>query len=335
MTLRPATLEAIEDAHGFAGTYRGYLSTHLPMAVVALEAMGADDARIAAWAADYSRKLEPINQPAHELYARWVEFFAARLAQHSPGAVLREWIPRFTPAIGSAAFHCAIRTAYALEAGASAELAHALAYWVVAYQVLPAFSSPGGTKSPGEVLAAIAADASRAGRRTEGRNIAQRALSASQLPEFAGWVAAADPARVDLDSLAADVIRAYRASGDFTVLHGVTGTHAARVLSPYLAPEAPVFLWRAIVAAYVGTGAPTVRGELEGDASLDWPAIHAAAIRCDDEHDIKLAYTCWREWQRTRDDTYRRAASVRVAHAAKTGVRPRFSAVAENSGSDP
>ena len=34
-----------------------------------------------------------------------------------------------TPGIGAAAFHGAIRTAYALESASRTELAHALAYW--------------------------------------------------------------------------------------------------------------------------------------------------------------------------------------------------------------
>jgi hypothetical protein len=36
-------------------------------------------------------------------------------------------------------------------------------------------------------------------------------------------------------------------------------------------------------------------------------------VRREDEHDIKLAYSCWREWQHRGDDLYRRAASARVA----------------------
>jgi hypothetical protein len=40
-----------------------------------------------------------------------------------------------------------------------------------------------------------------------------------------------------------------------------------------------------------------------------------------DEHGIKLAYSCWREWQRSGDDLYRRAASVRVAHAQSEAAR--------------
>jgi hypothetical protein len=68
------------------------------------------------------------------------------------------------------------------------------------------------------------------------------------------------------------------------------------------------------VATYIGAGAPPVEGwALKGDDSLDWPAIHARAVKREDEHDIKLAYSCWREWQHRGDDLYRRAASARVS----------------------
>jgi hypothetical protein len=96
----------------------------------------------------------------------------------------------------------------------------------------------------------------------------------------------------------------------------VTGIHAFRVLGPYASDSGAALqdLWPALVATYVGAGAPPVEGwGLEGDDSLDWPAIHARAVKREDEHDIKLAYSCWREWQYRGDDLYRRAASARVA----------------------
>jgi hypothetical protein len=43
--------------------------------------------------------------------------------------------------------------------------------------------------------------------------------------------------------------------------------------------------------------------------------LDAYAVCCDDEHDVKLAYRCWREWQARGDDLYRRCASARVCEA--------------------
>ena len=333
MSIRTGTLRLIEDAHRFGASYRGGLASHLPMALLALDAMGASDERIEAYAKGYAAQLEPMPPQGDAIAAgdeqrflgssaafpSWVSYFSARIAAAGRDAVMREWTTRLVPGIGSAAFHGVIRTAYALDAGSDAELAHALAYWASAYEPLHQFSTPAGKRTPAEILAQISKDAGLAGKKLPGRSIAGRMVAASRLREFGGWVAAADPSRLDLDGLAAAMIRAYAATGDFTMLHGVTGTHAARALLRHVdSPTALVgALWRALLAAYVGVGAPAVSGwKLEGDDKLDWPAIHERACARDDEHDVKITYSCWRGWQWTGDDLYRRVASAVVSRAA-------------------
>lgn len=333
MTLRDTTIALIEDAHRFSAFYGGYLANHLPMTLVALDAMGAADERIAAYAARYAAQLEPMPPAAEAIgagdeqrflgssaaFPAWVSYFMARVAGEGRERVLREWIARLTPGIGSGAFHGVIRTAYALDSGSDAELAHGLAYWASAYEPLHQFSTPAGKRTPAEVLAQVSKEAGQSGKKLPGRSIAGRMLAASRLREFGGWVGAADPARLDLDGLAAAMIRAYAATGDFTLLHAVTGTHAARALLRYV--ESPTALvgahWRALLAAYVGVGAPAVSGwKLEGDDKLDWPSIHERACGRDDEHDVKITYSCWRGWQWTGDDLYRRVASAVVSRTA-------------------
>ena len=123
--------------------------------------------------------------------------------------------------------------------------------------------------------------------------------------------------------MAAALIRAYAASGDFTLLHGVTGTHALRLLAPYAADprRAIAHLWQAVVAAYLGAGSPAVDGwGVEGSDALAWDEIRERAAGCDDEHDVKLAYSCWREGAHYRDDLYRRVASSRVCHALRESM---------------
>ena len=328
--IRPATRERIEAAHRFSAFYRTYLASHYPMALVSLDAMGADDAALDRFGAHYLANLEPIgravvtiapgDEAAHlgspRAFPEWVAYFDAAIAADGTDDVLARWIDRLLPAVAAGAFHGAIRTAFALEAGSPRELAHALAYWAAAYETLRELPPAAGSSSCDEVLAAVARDPSFAGKRPPGRNIVECTKAAARMPELAGYVASTDPARLDLDAIARALIRAYAASGDFTLLHGVTGTHAFRLLSPHASHPAAALhdLWSALVAACVGAGAPPVEGwGLEGTDSLDWPAIHARALQREDEHDIKLAYSCWREWQHRGDDLYRRAASARVA----------------------
>jgi hypothetical protein len=320
----------IEDAHRFGAIYGKGLASHHPMAIAALDAMGATDADMDRFEARYLPQLEPMpsavvsiqdgDEAAHlgspRAFPEWVVYFKTAIAREGGETVLRTWVDRLTPAIAAGAFHGAIRTAFAIESQADDELAHGLAYWACAYAALPLPGEPCGNRSPHEVLAAIASDPARAGKRLAGSGIIARAAAASRLPEYAGYVASLDPEQLALDTIARAALRAYAASGDFALLHCVTGVHAFRLLGPYCSDSGAALhdLWAAVVATYIGTGSPAAEGwGLKGDDTLDWPAIHARAVKREDEHDIKLAYSCWREWQHRGDDLYRRAASARVA----------------------
>lgn len=322
MSIRPATLRRIEAAHRYAGTYRGYLANHLPMALIALDRMGAPDAALEEFErAHVVTHLEPIA--GHPDFAASAAALQARIAREGAASVLRAELPRLTTGLGSGAFHGAIRTAYALEAASDSELAHALAYWGEAFEALPEPPAPTGDRTPHEVLVAISRDPRFARQRFPGRNIAERLQAASRHEAFRELVAAVDARQLSLASIAHAVIRVYAASGDFTMLHGVTGTHAFRLLAPYVsdAQRAVAHLWQAAVAAYLGAGSPVAEGwGVAGSDALEWDEIRERATHCVDEHDVKLAYSCWQEHRNWGDDIYRRAASARVCHALRETV---------------
>lgn len=311
---RPETTRLIESAHRYSLSYRGGLANHLPMALIALDAMQATDEEIAAFARGYEKQLEPIREDER---AR-IDGLREAIARHGADSIIRSSSARLAEGVSSAAFHGAIRAAYALDSGSEAELAHALAYWELTHTALECEATPAGRESPLEVLAAISRDPAHAGKRPPGSGISRRMAHSAREAGFADYVARLDPAALDLDLFADALIRAYAASGDFTLLHGVTGCQAFRELAPHFAdaPEALRHLWIAIVAAYMSCGSPRLDGTLRGNDALSWPQIHRAAANRDDEHDVKLAYSCWREWQRSADDLYRRAASARVSSSA-------------------
>jgi hypothetical protein len=333
VSVRPATLARIEGAHRFGAFYRGYLANHLPMALVALDAMGADDAALERFQSRYEAgHLEALAPPAFviapgdesrhfgnaQAYPAWVVYFGKRIRAEGVTAVLAAELDHLVASVESGAFHGAIRCAYALESGSPREMSHALAYWAAALE--PPLEPPmvSGSEPPNAVLAALSGDPALAGKRAVGRNIVARTRAAMGRPEFRLYVQRADPSQLSIHALAGALIRAYAATGDFTLLHGVTGCHAARLVTRFARDRDAAVrrLWAALVAAYMGEGCPAIDGwGLEGSDALDWPDIHARAVRCDDEHDVKLAYTCWREWQETGDDLYRRVASAQVCHA--------------------
>ncbi len=334
MSVRPTTRALVEEHLRFSAFYGGALANHLPMALAALEAMGASDQRLRDFAAGYARKLEPLaparfaiapggekeHLGSHAAFPAWVDYFAGRIAEQGSDAVLRHWLDILVAGAESGAFHGLIRVAYALEIGSEREMAHALAYWAAAFESLGAAPVLSGAESPAAVLAEMSRDPRLAGTRFPGRNIVERTAAAATDPAFAAMVARIDGAALTLDQLGQAMIRCHAASGDFTILHGVTGCHALRLLLPFMQDEraALAHFWQALAAAWLGAGSPPVAGfALEGSDGLGFDEILPAAVACDDEHDVKLAFSCWREWQRTNDSLYRRVASARVCHALR------------------
>ena len=146
------------DAGGFTG-----LSNHLPMALAALKRLGADDARLAAFAARYSQRLRPAPAPAEwpagepwrarlgqtNAWPAYRHLFLHWLVTESADAVLQQTMPTLMAGCGGAAFHGLIRTAYAVQSGHGQELADALAYWACRWLDLgaPPPSSGTGTRA--------------------------------------------------------------------------------------------------------------------------------------------------------------------------------------------
>jgi len=324
--MRPVTRALIEGGLRFSGIYRDFLANHVPMGLVALDAMGANEEQLALFARANETKLEPMAAPEAERVA----YFERRIAEEGYPAVLESMSAELAPAVCTGAFHGAIRAAYALESGIPGEQAHALAYWTGAMETLPATAGPRGKDGPFDILRMISRDPAFSGKRPAGRGIAGRMQAAARDPALAGYIARLDPMELDIEAIAPALLRAYAATGDFTILHGVTGSHAFRLLAPCFDDPALAtrHFWTAIVTAFVSTGSPAIDEEaLDGNDTHDWPEIRARAAECEDEHDVKFAYTCWREFEHRRGlpptgtgfdaDLYRRAASARVSLATE------------------
>ncbi|WP_425257199.1 questin oxidase family protein [Rubrivivax sp. RP6-9] len=296
----------LDGATRFDAEYRGGLSNHLPMALAALQRLGADDARLQAFARTYATRLQPAAAPVpwpsgepwpdrlgqpdawpayRGLFREWLE--------HDGSDVLTQALPQLMQGCGAAAFHGLIRTAYALQARHADELADALAYWACRH--LPLDGTPPATDH-GLIFEAM-----------------QRAAAAP------GFAAAVDAVALDagtLQRLAHDAALLYAASGDFTVLHLVTSAHALRTLLPHLAEHGDEALLLAVddyVIAY--TAALHASGARRGTPAepLPWDTLVATALQSDDDHLIKLVDSCREETQAYGGDAWQRAASRAVA----------------------
>jgi hypothetical protein len=243
------------------------------------------------------------------------EALAGLIAARGRDIPLRTALPRLVPGIGAAAFHGAIRTAYAIEAGDDAELASALANWAVAWF---RFDAP---SAAGDLDIAAALEAARrqptlAFEPRRGTTIVSDMIDAAVLPGFAEAAARVAPDALTLPALAEAALAIYLSDYDFTALHLVTGLHAARLLAGYcdrtlLARQ----LWPLVLAAYVSIGRPVARFDAVhgGDDRIDWTRLRQNAAASRDEHDIKIAYSAWQEWRVYRWHGYALAARRAIA----------------------
>lgn len=307
--------------------YRAQLSSHLPMALQALAALGADGARLRDFYRHYARRFEgrraeapPAHPAAHwqagrgesggfaPLQAR----FALELAKQGRDAVLRHRLPQLLPGVAGAAFHGAIRVAHAVQAGHAGELAAALAYWAWRWQDLPVPAAPGPRLALADWTGALRQQA--CGQRFDGGLIVTRMQAAARSPAYAALAGALAPAADLLPQLAGFAAGAYAETANFTVLHVVTGLHALDLLSPWwtlAADDLARLLGSRVAAAWLAAQVGEPRAPLPPASAGDWPRIVARAVASDDDHVIKLVQAC-RGWFARRADPRFLAAAARA-----------------------
>ena len=316
----------LDRAQAFAPEYHGNLSNHLPMALVALDSLGADAARVEAFFTIVSAKLDAAlpPEPARDdwrtqrgdltAFPALRAHFAHAIAAHGRDATLRQTLPLLMDGVGAAAFHGLLRTASAVVAQHDDELASGLAHWACWHLPLAPFVAP-QTNSDSDVPTRLAGIATQAGgwKSTAG-------LITLRMTEFAQTAAFHDGAdRLairdgTLRELATQALATYLRTKNFTVLHLITSAHALRLLMPWL--DEPLVAVRHYARAYA---AGVTASGVKADASmidvnvLPWPEALRAGAASDDEHVIKLVYACHEEWKMTREADYQRAASLVVA----------------------
>ena len=157
----PAPLHALLDANLCQPPeYRDQLTNHLPMALHALHSLGASPQRMQDFYAGYSQRFQgrPVPTAAALSHPQTVDWRALRgqadaypvllayfndlVAREGAHGSLHQCLPDLMTGVAAAAFHGAIRTAHALQAGHDMELAAALAYWAWRWQALEAPPAP-------------------------------------------------------------------------------------------------------------------------------------------------------------------------------------------------
>ncbi|MFZ6779474.1 questin oxidase family protein [Undibacterium sp. Ji83W] len=293
-------------------------TNHCPMALCALAGMGADDRRLqdffAHWRDTYALPALPLTEAIRyedfqaylgkrENFADLQSCFAIRLAEHGKSEVIKEVFALVPFAPATTAFHALIRLAYGLQAEHAGEIAASLAALVAANFDIDIDMQ--GRQAANSVAAGFQKlSQSMRGKTYPGRMIAEKMRAVVNDEQFLENLPGMPVTENLLDELALWAISAYGQTRDFTILHIVTGVNAARQVIAYLDQKTLASklqeLWIALCVAYVSVGAPAVIDAAIYESHMrakhrqlcSWSDLFARAKESNDDHVIKLTYTC-------------------------------------------
>ena len=304
-------------------------TNHCPMALVALAEMGASSARLQEFFDMWEREYALSAPPVDTIIARheWAGHLGERAAFGALHLCFQDWIADAGPvpvitavlqevpfAPATQAFHALIRLAYGIEVGHAGEIASGLASLISSHLPIDvsldenptADSVDTGFDHVAQALSDVA---------FQGNSITSRLRVAATDVRF-GSAVLAPPADVGLlDDLARATIGAYWRKPDFTLLHTVTATRAARIvfaqLHDSLIKQLLPSLWVALCAAYATVGRLADAEANVPDPAIDWGDVCRMAVASDDDHVIKMTYTCLCEDRRDPSPLYL-ASAVRL-----------------------
>ena len=323
------TTKLIILGHSFSSQYRDGLSNHLPMALYALDCLGANEEKINIFYKNYITRLEPYESSVGEqvrgdikkylsrpdLFSSIVEFFKSELRNREANSVVNEYLPLLFQGVSGGAFHPLIRLAFALEVKNNDEIAFALASWVIAYQELQGREDSNTKFNLLESLLSLKELQAFDGYESRGRGVFRRMEDISRHEGFKRFFKSFDVNENSLAEMADICIKLYLSSNDdFTALHAVTSCHAMRVVTEKYENKQELFhyYWHAIGAAYVVTGMPELVNNFDTSNLPSWEKIQSKASESLNDHLIKLVYTCKEEFEFYQNPLYHLAASQKI-----------------------
>lgn len=314
-------MSLINESQKFHPLHGDRLANHLPMALFALDRMGAEPDRMRHLYETYSTNME-LNQPANspspikaidqylshsERYNDYLDFFDQQMGEKGVTATLKQALAVLLPGISASAFHAAIRLAYAVEANFSSEIVIALAYWASEYQSMTV-SMETEDETVQKIIHRVNPDF--VNFIFAPGIIVDRMVEADQI--LTNQKTVIQPRDITLESIARFCLESYRQHQNFTLLHTITGCHAFRILTPYVddMENALRILWQGIVMAFMSTGLSFINAQSGIEpTTMTWQEILNAACRNDDVHVIKLVYSCWQESEVWKSDDYKQVAA--------------------------
>lgn len=335
----------LTETEAYDPEYGGGLCNHLPMALTALDQMGATPGQLNDYRRNHTSWLEklperaaapdrawPFRKADHAGFVDLQADFRQRIAREGWEAVLRATLPELAPGLSAAAFHGLIRTAMGVTSRHEGEIAAGLAYWAAHWQRLGVALGRSAESAPPAdpllLLERVRNDPRFAFDPKSAPGLIDDALLAvgglSGFGEVMDWL---DPAVGKVGDIARATGVLYGVTGDFTALHTTTATQAVSVLLPYVQEPKVLlpWLWQGVAAAYIAIGRPAIPATdtieaWRGAETPAWPELLSSALSQEDEHTVKLCYSALSLGRLTGDRLFRWLAAREVGALKELGL---------------
>ncbi len=283
------TNELIVAGLQFQPTYKNGLNNHLPMTLVALDQMGANDERILLFYHQYISQLE--NVARNEPFIKQADKIEQRIKNDGVEATLIAYMPRLIASFNAQAFQCMIRLSYAIKSQQQREIAYALAYWEQSYQLITPLSITEKYNAEQQLEQLVYAFSNSS---FQTNNVSQRIFEVAQHPNYLKL--ASVPADITIEKVLQLVVEYYHKTNNSTLLHGITALHAFIELLQYFPDKqtALQWFWQSYTAAFatVGKNLPQSRDVLPPPPHLSWLETITLGALSNNDHTITLIYSC-------------------------------------------
>lgn len=282
--------------------YGDGFSNHLSMSLVALDKMGASSEQLKRYYLSSIQRLVPRNASNQKFELRYKKYLL-ELEKEDYELFVQKELKHLIKGVCGAAFHPMIRLYYAKLSGVKEEMAMALAYWSMEYLELPGFTCK-SDKSPEEIVEHLTRISPTS--RTHSSNITNR-IKAKSL-EISRLKECIIPEEITFEEIRLVCLRGLAQNNDFTILHTLTSSQAFEYLHSVYSLDSVSLkhYWTAILVAYLScekSFSITHENHMI-DEDCSWEDILKMACDSDDDHVIKLVYTCWVECQKYSNVEY-------------------------------
>jgi hypothetical protein len=299
------------------------------MAGEALVAMGRPDA-VTSWSDWYAPRLREPVRPGLAIdsgtwretlgqiqrVGDWVVFFERALAEEPWNAVLERWVAQLAP--GVMATHGLLRTAHAVRAmdGGSTparlhELAEGLAYWAARYQAFGDGHVTGEKLSVTEALKRVQRLPPGASRFGLFKDVVARVEATTDFGGVIDLVSTDVPFDEFISEITRAFVREYLANAShasIAFIHTVTAPSALRLLRPHVSDETArslmLYMWQSCAAMHAAFSWRETPAVTEARGPVDEADLIEQAVAARDEHAIKFAEACLREYRLTGDGAF-------------------------------